>query len=76
MKLFVWDNPYSVPWGDSLLFAVAETEEEAKRIAITEGKLYKGPEVEGQPDLPHCFTLGAPTRVVNLPCAEWHEWEE
>lgn len=73
MKLFVWASPYRIDYGSTMVFAVAETEEEARRI------------VEGAPKYRYCefeqgtgggVKLGSPTRVVDLPCAEWHEWQE
>ncbi len=70
MKLFVWVNPYKVPWGTSLLMAVAETEEAARTIARTSPGYLFG----NDPITPHRnVELGSPTRVVELPCAEWHE---
>lgn len=72
MKLYVWSNPYRVSYGSTLVFAVAENLERAKEIAST-GKAYtyneygqKTPQVN----------LGDPIRVLDLPCAEWHEWSE
>jgi hypothetical protein len=73
MKLFVWNNPYEVRWGHSLVVAVAETVEDARQQAIA-GKAYTYGQferdgVQGTP-------LGEPIRIVDLPCAEWHEWSE
>lgn len=77
MKLFVWANPYPVYYGSSGLFAVAETEEQARQIAES-APVYSyihnektSPEFERS-----LIKLGPPTRVVDLPCAEWHEWSE
>ena len=77
MKLFIWADPYQVSCGSSLLIAVAETVEDAKQQAIS-GKSY----CYGQYDKfegPHhslVEKLGEPLRVLDLPCAEWHEWSE
>ena len=75
MKLFIWVDPYRVDYRHSMLIAVAETEEQARAIATSKaaswwafGKFEQAP--KGQ------FEVGKPTRVVDLPCAEWHEWEE
>ena len=73
VKLFVWVDPYPVNYGSSMVFAVAETEESAR--AQVEGApsysfgQYENPPVKG-------LKLGDPTRIVELPCAEWHEWSE
>lgn len=78
MKLFVWANPYSVDYGSSLLIAVAETVEEAKEIAGNSCSRYACSEFEeGQNDMQStAATLGEPSRILDLPCAEWHEWSE
>lgn len=74
MKLFVWNNPYSVFYGSSLVFAVAETEEQARQIAkqsaaYTFGEYGNFKHVQD-------MKLGEPIRVLEPPCAEWHEWSE
>lgn len=72
MKLYIWKDPYKVNWGSSMCFAVADNLETAKEIAQG-ANLYRFVEYEsGYMNLP----LGEPTRVVDLPCAEWHEWSE
>lgn len=77
MKLFVWERPYPIHHGASLVFAVARSLEEAREVAAR-GKVY----LNCQDDVSHewldsyALRLGEPTRVVDLPCAEWHEWEE
>jgi hypothetical protein len=69
-KLFVWDDPYSVSYGTSLFFAVAENLEQAKKLAkrapYGHWKHKTAPQIE----------LGEPSRVLDLPCGEWHEWSE
>ena len=73
MKLYVWVSPYRVPYGSSLVFAIAESEEAAKE-QCQRGLVYKYGEYQraGNPGVP----LGKPTRIVDIPCAEWHEWSE
>jgi hypothetical protein len=71
-KLYVWDDPYEVAYGSSLCVVVARTLEEAKEIArhSTNGRYpHKG-------QLYLEFDVGEPTRVMPLPCGEWHEWSE
>lgn len=72
MKLYVWSNPYEVCYGNSMIFAVAESEEQAKEIAA------KAPcYIWNQYDNGNSrVELGKPFRIVELPCAEWHEWHE
>ena len=77
MKLFVWANPYSVSYGTSAVFAVAETIEEAREAAKA-GTGYAFVEFnQPVPDAAQ-IPLGEPTRVVEIngPVAEWHEWSE
>jgi len=33
MKLFIWCDPYHVPYGQSMFFAVADTVEQAREMA-------------------------------------------
>jgi hypothetical protein len=73
MKLYIWADPYHVSDGTSMLLAVARSVEEAKQLAARGARFsyvqYKqgdGMEID----------LGEPTRIVDLPCAEWHEWSE
>jgi hypothetical protein len=73
MKLFVWVNPYYVDYGNTLLFVVAEDVESAKEMA-TKRQAYQWGDLE-QESLPK-VDLGEPSRVLELPCAEWHYWAE
>lgn len=78
-KMFVWVDPYSVSYGSSLLIVVAESEE-AARLEAAKGTMCSF----GTPDNfqePKDWSklvepLGAPDRVMDIPCAEWHEWSE
>ena len=76
MKIFIWNSPYSVPYGSSFLFVAAETEEEARKMArfvpITEFGLNPdadsgtlGLEPDGQAD-----------RIIELPGGECYQWSE
>lgn len=64
MKMYVWVDPYEVLYGSSLVIAVADSLEEARKEASKVNRAY------------YAFPLGKPTRVLSLPCAEWHEWCE
>lgn len=75
MKLFVWADPYRVSWGSSLLIAVAETEEQAREQA-RRAAAYKYGHYDNNKGVNKSIPLGSPIRVVDLPCAEWHEWSE
>lgn len=73
MKLFVWCEPYDVSYGTSMFYAVAETVEEAKALAVGAPNYAFGRyKQDGTPKV----ELGEPTRVLDLPCAEWVYWEE
>lgn len=73
MKLFVWANPYPVKYGGSMVIAVARDVDEARKVVATGGKYSYAEYGPGaSPNVP----LGEPTRIVDLPCAEWHEWSE
>lgn len=73
MKLFVWANPHFVEWGLSMLYAVAETEDQAREIAKSAPNYELGQFKQG--GTPNA-ELGEPTRVIDLPCAEWVFWRE
>jgi hypothetical protein len=78
MKLFVWNDPYGVSYGFSLLIVVAPDVESAKRFAATEGKWF----AYGNERLPYDHAqavvdrLKDPDRIMDIPCAEFHEWSE
>ena len=78
MKLYVWSDPYHVAYGSSLLIAVADSVEEARALAASKCIRYSFGEYEqGRDGMESTVAkLGTPTRVVDLPCAEWHEWME
>lgn len=78
MKLFIWSNPYHVGYGSTMLMVVAEDVSAAKKLAMS-GASYHYTEY-GQEGVPmnaaQIAALGEPTRIVDLPCAEWHMWSE
>ena len=77
MKMFVWANPYSVPYGTSMLIAFGKNEAAARKEAAR-GAKYAYAEFGGERSDWSSIVekLGPPTRIVDLPCAEWHEWSE
>lgn len=73
LKLYVWSDPYAVKYGTSMLISIARSEDEARAQAAG-APAYKYSEF---PDGTRSgVKLGAPTRIIDLPCAEWHEWSE
>lgn len=76
MKLYVWSNPYPVSYGSSMVFAIANSLEEAKLIAADKERCTAYAYNEFKQDSLPGVSLGEPIRVVDLPCAEWHEWSE
>lgn len=77
MKLFIRADPYRVPYGGSMVFAVAETVEQAK-IEVARAKAYSYCKFEADSSFvaSSATKLEEPTRIVDLPCAEWHHWSE
>lgn len=74
MRLYVWNDPYHVSYGGSILYVVAETEEQARELAVAAPVAAFGNiREEGQK---WDFKLGAADRVLDLPCAEIYEWSE
>ncbi len=75
MKLFVWNEPFGFSYGSSCLYVVAEDEDAARKAAKTARVSKYGFSYEdgvAQIDRP----LGAPTRVIEAPCAEIYFWSE
>jgi hypothetical protein len=78
LKLFIWANPYHVNYGNSGYFAVAETVDNARAIARSAHK-YSYVEFDDGATFgatADALLAGEPTRVVDIPCGEWHEWSE
>lgn len=76
MKLFVWCDPYSVPYGASMVFAIADNLEMAKQEAAVGYEFEFGNSGSRERQDWSGIKLGDPDRVVDLPVAEWHEWSE
>lgn len=77
MKLFVWNNPYRVTYGGSCLYAIANTEEEARLIATKAATAPFGNLYSSGGELGECDALkGPPNRIHELPYAEIYEWYE
>lgn len=72
MKLYVWEDPYPVLYGTSLVYAVADSLEAAKDAARRNAE----DEHKYRSDFLGGVELGEPTRILDVPCAEWHEWSE
>jgi hypothetical protein len=66
MKLFIWSDPYSVPYGSSMFFAVADSVEHARKIA-KEAKRFSYGKFE-QPAVPWTaeIILGEPDRILDM----------
>lgn len=77
LKLFVWADPWRVSYGSSVLYAVAETEAEARQLAC-KGRRFSYTKYEEElADMTRVVEeLGHPTRVVDVPCAEYNQWSE
>lgn len=72
-KLFIWNNPYQVNYGGSIIYAVAETEQEARSAAANAMVISYG---EYEQDRLDNMKLGKPTRVLDAPYAECYHWSE
>lgn len=82
-NVYVWDSPYPVPYGSSLLFVVAPDLTMAKRIAAKKATCHDYDIMwdEKRADLQQYFNrrktvLGEPTRVIEGIGGEWHSWSE
>jgi hypothetical protein len=76
-KLYVWVNSYPVMYGNSLVFAVAESVGHAKLVAMQSKRgFWNGRETDVPDGKDRSTELGEPTYTVDIPCAEWHEFGE
>ena len=76
--MFIWNDVYRVSYGSAVVYAVAETEEEARRLAESAPVSQYGSD-PGNTERPQrgCGLKGrAPDRVLDVPCAEIYEWSE
>jgi len=73
MKLYVWNTPYHIDYGSTCLYAIASSEDEARKIAENANVSKYGYEPRGiapiKLDRP-------PDRVHDLPYAEVYQWSE
>jgi hypothetical protein len=82
MNLYVWVDPYEVSYGSSLAFAIAPSEDAARKILCSgvKSKAFSyGNCTNGFPNDEWMETIkGPPTRVVPIGrgVGEWHEWSE
>lgn len=58
-----------------MVFVVAETLDEAKKQAA-DGFIYRFGYKQQNKGTFLAEKLDEPDRVLELPCAEWHEWQE
>jgi hypothetical protein len=75
MKLYVWNQPYSVSWGGSCLYVLAASLPSARKaarkaIVAAYGGVYDGSTVTS------LDKLGEPDRIESGPYAEVYEWSE
>ncbi len=74
--MFVWNNPEPVHYSGTILFAVAETEDQA-RIIIKEKCIHFTPSSLGEYfDPGYEIEIGKPDAIYDLPCAAIYSWEE
>lgn len=73
MKMYVWNEPYKISYGSSILYVVANSLMQAKKLAkhaIVQKYGFSDNGTLGD------IKLGEPTRILDLPCAEVYHWEE
>lgn len=76
MNLYVWRSPFKVSYGDSMLYAVGETVEEALENARKAGVSEYGHNPDSR-DMSYVVDqLGDPDRIIPCPCAEFYRFQE
>ena len=76
MKLYVWENPWHVDYGTSLVIAVADSLDEAKRVATEKLREPKWDAFEWDKETHQSVKLGGPHEIIDCPTAAWFEWRE
>lgn len=76
MKMFIWIDPHPVSYGQSRLTVVAKSVEQARELEKTGSICTFGTPDFSDPMPMNADDLGEPTRVFDLPCAEWDWWSE
>ena len=72
MQLFLWSDPWP-EYDHCLAFAVAENVEEAKDLVMRANGYSWG---IGELGIQKRGPIGEPTRILDLPCAEWNQFGE
>lgn len=73
MKLYVWNMPFQVSYGGSILYVLARDIRQARKAARTAVVSHYGYDPQEQHPLPD---LGEPDRVLSAPYAEVYRWSE
>lgn len=81
MRMYIWEAPAKIPHGHCRYIAVAWNVAQARELALKAKGYFFDHEFDplgdnGEIPPPEKIILGEPTRVVELPCAEWHVWSE
>jgi len=75
MKLFVWNDPYTIPYGSACAYAVAETEDQARDLVKSACISHYG--LTPSNKAPEGMDIDRPAdRELTLPCAEIYQWQE
>ena len=75
MKLFIWNNPYSVSYGGSCLYVLANNLSEARKLALSsQDASFGGPWKEKKVGID--VSKKKPDRIITKPYAEVYHWEE
>ncbi len=75
MKLYVWNNPVSIAWGGSIIYAIAGSLADAKAQAKSAIRAEYGTLWRDETRLA-LKDIGEPDRVIDAPYAEYYEWSE
>lgn len=76
MKLYVWNEPHRIEYGSTCLYAIAESEDEARAIALTARVSDFGWPPKDNAGVSASDINRPPDRVHDLPYAEVYQWSE
>lgn len=72
MKLYIWDDPVSDPYGGSTLFVAANNLREARKLAKKSNEFSYGMKSKSKRSID--VDKVKPSRVKKLPYAEYQSW--
>lgn len=75
VKMFVWNNPYGIDYGGTCIFALGETEEDARIAALAAEMMWFGRHAPNTA-IPVRISLNRPADLILESGAVCYAWSE